>query len=59
MWIPAHRSWRLNEWHYGALQGLDKQNTADKYGYEQVQISRRSYDTPPPALAETDSLNCL
>ncbi len=55
MWIPVHRSWRLNERHYGALQGLDKQDTANKYGYEQIQIWRRSYDTPPPALAETDS----
>jgi len=55
MWIPVHRSWRLNERHYGALQGLDKQDTANKYGYEQVQIWRRSYDTPSPALAETDS----
>ncbi len=55
MWIPVHRSWRLNERHYGALQGLDKQDTANKYGYEQVQNWRRSYDTLPPALAETDS----
>lgn len=55
MWILVHRSWRLNERHYGALQGLDKQDTANKYEYEQVQIWRRSYDTPPPALAETDS----
>jgi 2,3-bisphosphoglycerate-dependent phosphoglycerate mutase len=55
MWIPVHRSWRLNERHYGALQGLNKKETADKYGIEQVQIWRRSYDTPPPALSETDS----
>jgi len=55
MWIPVHRSWRLNERHYGALQGLDKQDTANKYGYEKVQIWRRSYDISPPALAETDS----
>ncbi len=55
MWIPVHRSWRLNERHYGALQGLDKQDTANKYGYEHVQIWRRSYDTLPPALAETDN----
>ncbi len=55
MWIPVHRSWSLNERHYGALQGLDKQDTANKYGSEQVQIWRRSYDVSPPALAETDS----
>ena len=55
MWIPIHLSWRLNERHYGALQGLDKQATAEKYGREQVHIWRRSYDTPPPALSESDS----
>jgi 2,3-bisphosphoglycerate-dependent phosphoglycerate mutase len=55
MYIPVYRSWRLNERNYGALQGLDKQDTANKYGYEQVQIWRRSYDVSPPALAETDS----
>ena len=55
MWIPIHISWRLNERHYGALQGLDKQATAEKYGKEQVHIWRRSYDTPPPALSESDS----
>jgi len=55
MWIPVHRSWSLNERHYGALQGLDKEDTANKYGSEQVQIWRRSYDVSPPALAETDS----
>ena len=54
MWIPVHCSWRLNERHYGALQGLNKKATADKYGLEQVQIWRRSYDTSPPPLAETD-----
>ncbi len=54
MWISVHRSWRLNERYYGALQGLNKRDTAVKYGLEQVQIWRRSYDTPPPALAETD-----
>lgn len=54
MWIPIHLSWRLNERHYGALQGLDKQATAGKYGREQVHIWRRSYDTPPPALPESD-----
>jgi 2,3-bisphosphoglycerate-dependent phosphoglycerate mutase len=54
MWIPVHRSWRLNERHYGALQGLNKSDMVEKYGFEQVQIWRRSYDIPPPALAETD-----
>lgn len=50
MWIPVVRSWRLNERHYGALQGLNKAETAAKYGDEQVLIWRRSYSTPPPAL---------
>jgi 2,3-bisphosphoglycerate-dependent phosphoglycerate mutase len=50
MWIPVHRSWRLNERHYGALQGLNKAETAAKHGEDQVKIWRRSYDTPPPAL---------
>ncbi|MCH8208572.1 MAG: 2,3-diphosphoglycerate-dependent phosphoglycerate mutase [Nitrospinae bacterium] len=54
MWIPVHRSWRLNERHYGALQGLDKAETAQKHGIDQVKIWRRSYDTPPPALSEKD-----
>lgn len=54
MWIPVHRSWRLNERHYGALQGLNKQETVEKHGPEQVQIWRRSYDTPPPALSSDD-----
>ena len=54
MWIPVHRSWRLNERHYGALQGLDKAETAAKYGDQQVKIWRRSYDTPPPALTPDD-----
>ena len=54
MWIPVHRSWRLNERHYGALQGLYKQATVEKYGYEQVQKWRRSYDIRPPALDKTD-----
>lgn len=54
MWIPVYRSWRLNERHYGALQGLNKKDTADRYGMEQVHIWRRSYDTPPPALETTD-----
>lgn len=55
MWIPVHRSWRLNERHYGALQGLNKKATVEKYGYEQVQKWRRSYDIRPPALEKTDS----
>jgi len=54
MWIPVHRCWRLNERHYGALQGLNKAETAAKYGDEQVLIWRRSYDVPPPALEKTD-----
>jgi 2,3-bisphosphoglycerate-dependent phosphoglycerate mutase len=55
MWIPVYRSWRLNERHYGALQGLNKKEMVVKYGFEQVQIWRRSYDTPPPDLSETDN----
>ena len=54
MWIPVHNSWRLNERHYGALQGLNKAETAAKFGDEQVLIWRRSYDIPPPALASDD-----
>ena len=54
MWIPVEHSWRLNERHYGALQGLNKAQTAAKYGDDQVLIWRRSYDIPPPALEETD-----
>lgn len=54
MWIPVHRRWRLNERHYGALQGLDKGETAQKFGEEQVKIWRRSYDIPPPALDPSD-----
>jgi 2,3-bisphosphoglycerate-dependent phosphoglycerate mutase len=54
MRIPIHNSWRLNERHYGALQGLNKAETADKYGEAQVKIWRRSYDTQPPALAPDD-----
>jgi 2,3-bisphosphoglycerate-dependent phosphoglycerate mutase len=54
MWIDVYRSWRLNERHYGALQGLNKKETADKYGYEQVHQWRRSYDVPPPALEVSD-----
>ena len=54
MWIPVERHWRLNERHYGALQGLDKAETASRHGADQVKIWRRSYDIPPPALAEDD-----
>jgi len=54
MWIPVIRDWRLNERHYGALQGLNKAETAEKFGEEQVKIWRRSYDTPPPALDPDD-----
>ncbi len=54
MWIPDVKSWRLNERHYGALQGLNKAETAKKYGDEQVLLWRRSYDVPPPALDEND-----
>jgi 2,3-bisphosphoglycerate-dependent phosphoglycerate mutase len=54
MWIPVHRSWRLNERHYGALQGLNKAETAEKYGEDQVKIWRRSYDIPPPPLTADD-----
>jgi 2,3-bisphosphoglycerate-dependent phosphoglycerate mutase len=53
-WIPVYRDWRLNERHYGALQGLNKAETADKFGEEQVKIWRRSYDTPPPPLDKAD-----
>lgn len=53
-WLPVVKSWRLNERHYGALQGLDKGETAAKFGDEQVLIWRRSYDTPPPALETGD-----
>jgi 2,3-bisphosphoglycerate-dependent phosphoglycerate mutase len=54
MWIPVHRSWRLNERHYGGLQGLNKAETAAKYGEAQVKIWRRSYDVPPPVLTPDD-----
>lgn len=50
LWIPVHRTWRLNERHYGALQGLDKAETKSRYGEEQFMAWRRSYDTPPPAI---------
>jgi len=55
MWIPIHHSWRLNERHYGALQGLNKAETATKYGEKQILIWRRSYDTQPPALTLDDT----
>jgi 2,3-bisphosphoglycerate-dependent phosphoglycerate mutase len=54
LWLPVERSWRLNERHYGALQGLNKAETAARYGDEQVMVWRRSYDTPPLPLAPTD-----
>ena len=57
MWIPVIRDWRLNERHYGALQGLNKAQMAEKFGEKQVKIWRRSYDIRPPALEETDPRN--
>ncbi|GAB4176944.1 MAG: 2,3-diphosphoglycerate-dependent phosphoglycerate mutase [Terrimicrobiaceae bacterium] len=54
LWIPMEKSWRLNERHYGGLQGLNKAETAAQYGDEQVLIWRRSYDIPPPALEKSD-----
>lgn len=53
-WVPVFRSWRLNERHYGALQGLNKAQTTEKYGEQQVKIWRRSYDVPPPPLTTDD-----
>jgi 2,3-bisphosphoglycerate-dependent phosphoglycerate mutase len=53
-WVPVRRSWRLNERHYGALEGLNKQQTAQKYGADQVKLWRRSYDTRPPNLERSD-----
>ena len=53
-WVPVHNNWRLNERHYGALQGLNKAETAQKFGGDQVLVWRRSYDTPPPALEPQD-----
>jgi 2,3-bisphosphoglycerate-dependent phosphoglycerate mutase len=53
-WIPVSRSWRLNERHYGALQGKDKASTLKEYGEEQFKLWRRSFDTPPPAIADSD-----
>ena len=54
LWLPVKKHWRLNERHYGALQGLDKKETAEKHGADQVHLWRRSYDVPPPPLAEDD-----
>ncbi len=55
LWIPVEKDWHLNERHYGALQGLNKADTAEKYGDEQVRLWRRSYDVAPPALDQSDS----
>ena len=57
LWIPVRRHWRLNERHYGGLTGLDKMETADRYGDEQVHIWRRSYDIPPPAMDRDSTYN--
>ena len=57
LWYPVTRTWRLNERHYGSLQGLNKEETAKKYGDEQVKIWRRSFDTPPPALSADSEMN--
>ncbi|MBV1849939.1 phosphoglyceromutase [Catellatospora tritici] len=56
-WIPVSRSWRLNERHYGALQGKDKKQTLEAYGEEQFMLWRRSYDTPPPPIADDDEFS--
>jgi 2,3-bisphosphoglycerate-dependent phosphoglycerate mutase len=56
-WIPVKRSWRLNERHYGALQGKDKKQTLEQYGEEQFMLWRRSFDTPPPPLADDDEFS--
>lgn len=56
-WIPVNKAWQLNERHYGALQGLNKSETAEKYGEDQVKIWRRSFDVKPPALEEDDERN--
>jgi 2,3-bisphosphoglycerate-dependent phosphoglycerate mutase len=58
-WIPVHKSWRLNERMYGALQGLNKQETAIKFGEAQVKIWRRAYDIPPPPLDEEEYLKII
>jgi 2,3-bisphosphoglycerate-dependent phosphoglycerate mutase len=57
LWLPVEKDWRLNERHYGALQGLNKAETAAQFGEEQVMLWRRSYDTPPPALDPSDERN--
>ena len=57
LWVPQIKTWRLNERHYGALQGMDKKQTAEKYGDEQVHIWRRSYDTLPPLLDKNDEFS--
>src|SRR5512133_1366187 len=54
LWIPVYKTWRLNEKHYGVLQGLNKSEMAEKYGDAQVLIWRRSYDVPPPPMADDD-----
>ena len=56
-WIPVHRSWRLNERHYGALQGKDKAQTLAEYGHEQFMLWRRSFDVPPPPIADNDEFS--
>ncbi len=57
LWLPVRRSWRLNERHYGALQGKDKAQTRKEFGDEQFMLWRRSYDVPPPPLADSDPLS--
>jgi 2,3-bisphosphoglycerate-dependent phosphoglycerate mutase len=57
LWIPVKRSWRLNERHYGALQGKDKKQTKEQYGEEQFMLWRRSYDTPPPPIEDDDEFS--
>ena len=56
-WVPVHRSWRLNERHYGALQGKDKKETLAIYGEEQFQVWRRSFDVPPPPISDDDQFS--
>lgn len=57
LWLPVIKDWRLNERHYGGLTGLDKKETADKHGEEQVRIWRRSFDTPPPPISDDSAFN--
>jgi 2,3-bisphosphoglycerate-dependent phosphoglycerate mutase len=57
LWVPVRRSWRLNERHYGALQGKDKKATSEQYGEEQFMLWRRSYDTPPPPIEDNDEFS--